>query len=562
MTDLPTLVEAMCQGTATNADRDRLEQLLRDPANRAEYVAASRLHSEMLWRWHRGRFKVIGSGKTGRGGRPAAAGAGSAPAPSLPRPSRGSTAAFAALVFDWLSRKAAVLARPVPLSLLVASVSVGGILAIAAAVTLPQVSATGDDVASVAEARITGMHEAKWRVPTASFALNAPLRVGATLDLESGLVEISYASGATVLLEGPGVVRVEGRSAASLSRGRLTAKFEKASHAEGGRAGAALPRLFTVQTPKASVHDLGTEFGVEVREAGNADVHVFDGLVEVTNEASAASPVGRGLSQAAPAMRLAAGDSARVDESGRVQATPVSGRAFVRSLPRPAAAAFAKKVSIPWNDATAEMIYRDTFRGSGPLDGTSPASRGGAGTAAWRAIGPAWGRLDDSGERPGLQVEGEGHALLPFKPEPGYVYKLTITLDVTAGGASGIGFGMRAEIPSRYPLNVASAGQRHDCAAGQGIWSVNALMPGPGNEWRLLADRLGGRQTRSVLLDTTGDHWRVAYHVGDRLLGTHVYPSNPKAVEHIGLHAGDASVRGCVASFELARNRAQKEVMR
>ena len=44
MTELATLIEAMCQGTATQSDRDRLETLLRDPAHRAEYLAASRLH--------------------------------------------------------------------------------------------------------------------------------------------------------------------------------------------------------------------------------------------------------------------------------------------------------------------------------------------------------------------------------------------------------------------------------------------------------------------------------------------------------------------------------------
>lgn len=561
MTDLASLVEMMCQGTATRADRDRLESLLRDPANRSAYLAASRLHSELLWRWHRGRFEVLGPREAGPGPRPAAAREKSTAAASLPRPGRGSAAAFAGLVLGWLSRLAISLTRPVPLSLLTAGSVVVGVLMIAAAVTLPSISPSGDAAGRLPDAWITGAHEAKWRSSGGSFGLADPLRAGTTLDLESGLVEIRYGAGATVVLEGPAVLRVEGRAAASLMQGRLTAKLEKAGLADGGRrAGAALPRLFTVHTPKASVHDLGTEFGVEVREAGTAHVHVFDGLVELTNvvvsnEAPAAS-------RAAPAMRLAAGDSAQVDEAGRIKAVPVSGQAFVRSLPRPAAADLAKKVSIPWNDATAEIMYRDAFRGSGPLDGTSPASRGGVGTAAWRAIGPDWGSLDASGERPGLQVAGEGHALLPFKPEPGYVYKLTVTLDVTAGGVSGMAFGMRAEIPSRHPLNVASAGQRHDCSAGDGIWSVNALMPGPGNEWRLLADRLGGRQTRSVLLDTTGDRWQVAYHVGDRLLGMHVYPKNPTAVEHIGLHAGDASVRGCVASFELARNKAQKEAVR
>src|SRR4029079_3191328 len=40
-------------------------------------------------------------------------------------------------------------------------------------------------------------------------------------------------------------------------------------------------RGFKLTTPDAQVVDLGTEFGLKVSDAGKAEVHVFDGEVEV-----------------------------------------------------------------------------------------------------------------------------------------------------------------------------------------------------------------------------------------------------------------------------------------
>ena len=52
MNDLATLIEAMCQGTATAADRDRLEILLRDPANRdAETLALGGAVYKRWWEY-------------------------------------------------------------------------------------------------------------------------------------------------------------------------------------------------------------------------------------------------------------------------------------------------------------------------------------------------------------------------------------------------------------------------------------------------------------------------------------------------------------------------------
>jgi len=557
MTDLPTLIEAMCQGTATHADRDRLEQLLRDPANRAEYLSASRLHSELLWRWNRGRIHMFG----GSNGRRAGAASGlrtAADHGNQPRRQVGSSAALVALrhatetMVAWLRRQAAALMKPLPFSLLLAGSLMAMTLLVAASVPVPRVDSTiGGD--RVAEASITGLHEAKWRAGTSIHGLYDTLPTGAVLALESGLAEIFFDCGAKVVLEGPAVLRVEGRSASRLDRGRLTAKLEKTGRkAAHGRH---LPRLFTIHTPKASVHDLGTEFGVEVRAAGDADVHVFDGLVEM---AAMSRPGVAASATREPALRLAAGESAKIDEAGRITASDVAAsRRFVRSLPRAPKPVANPVAEIPWNDATAEILYRDTFLGSGPLHGTTPASRGGVGTAAWQASPASWGSLESAGDKPGLNIAGGGHALLPFRPEVGFVYNFTVTLDVTAGGGHGLAFGMRADIPSKYVLNVANMGQRHDCSQGDGVCKYNAVFPGPGNEKRILSDQLAGLQTRAVLLDTSGRRWRVEFQVGGRRLAAYDYPENPIGVEQIGLMSSQApEIRGVIRSLTLARNKA------
>ncbi len=47
--DLARLTAAMCDGTATHADRDQLERLLANPLARREYVATLRVHAELAW---------------------------------------------------------------------------------------------------------------------------------------------------------------------------------------------------------------------------------------------------------------------------------------------------------------------------------------------------------------------------------------------------------------------------------------------------------------------------------------------------------------------------------
>ncbi len=173
--------------------------------------------------------------------------------------------------------------------------------------------------------RITGMLDVQWSddpryLPPPDFA-HVPL--DRKYKLDSGLLEITYDSGAKVILQGPCTYEVESRTGGYLALGKLTARVEKRSEGRGAReekgsrfkvqGSNSKPEpssfilhpssLFSVRTPTAVITDLGTEFAVEVDKAGTSKTHVFQGKVEVRLSGNKAD---------VRAIRLGAGESARV----------------------------------------------------------------------------------------------------------------------------------------------------------------------------------------------------------------------------------------------------------
>jgi hypothetical protein len=94
--------------------------------------------------------------------------------------------------------------------------------------------------------------------------------LGDKFALASGLMEVTYNTGAKVILQGPVTYEVEAKNGGLLSVGKLTCKVA-AKSAKG----------FSVRTSTAIITDLGTEFGVEVNKDGNTVSHVFRGTVRV-----------------------------------------------------------------------------------------------------------------------------------------------------------------------------------------------------------------------------------------------------------------------------------------
>lgn len=102
---------------------------------------------------------------------------------------------------------------------------------------------------------------------SAAIAPGTPLSPG-VLELKSGIAEIEFYQGARVLVEGPVELQLVSSGEATCSRGKLSAQVPP--QAKG----------FRINTPKGTIVDLGTEFGLDV-SAQNVEVHVFKGEVEL-----------------------------------------------------------------------------------------------------------------------------------------------------------------------------------------------------------------------------------------------------------------------------------------
>ncbi len=90
---------------------------------------------------------------------------------------------------------------------------------------------------------------------------------GAAYEMEAGTVEFITARGAKVVIEAPASFRFENGQRLRLERGRVAADVPPSA------------KGFTVVTPSGQAVDLGTQFGVDVPQQGQAEIHVFKGEV-------------------------------------------------------------------------------------------------------------------------------------------------------------------------------------------------------------------------------------------------------------------------------------------
>ena len=102
---------------------------------------------------------------------------------------------------------------------------------------------------------------------SAAITPGTPLSPG-WLKLKSGIAQIEFYQGARVLIEGPAELQLVSSGEATCTRGKLSAQVPP--QAKG----------FRINTPKGTIVDLGTEFGLDV-SASNEEVHVFKGEVEL-----------------------------------------------------------------------------------------------------------------------------------------------------------------------------------------------------------------------------------------------------------------------------------------
>jgi hypothetical protein len=134
---------------------------------------------------------------------------------------------------------------------------------------------------------------------------------GTPLVLQSGVAEIKFDTGVTMIVEAPARFQVRAANSVDLTSGQISAKVPEGAHG------------FAVQTTTTRIVDLGTEFGVVISADGSDEIDVFKGNVRAAPQAAGTvAPLLLSEGQAA----ISTGHDIKLDPAG---AQP---QAFVRSL--------------------------------------------------------------------------------------------------------------------------------------------------------------------------------------------------------------------------------------
>ena len=336
---LRVLVDAYCTDSIEASDLRELEALLSDDAEARRYLSAyCRMHAELF-------FSVEAAH---------AVQAVRAPV-SLPTPAPSDTSILGSV---W-SGTVGYFSQTGPLSYLVATVLFAVGMWFGSQITISRsMDRTGQGrtvqadrpPASSAVARITALADCKWskqgsgvRGQGSGISKTQDLRpktvfLGDRFRVSSGLMEITYDSGAKVILQGPCTYEIDSDRSGFLAVGRLAARVEKGSGIRGQGSGKTHSSafslqpsaLFAVRTPTAIVTDLGTEFGVEVEKSGATRSHVFQGKVKLVASGQWSMVSDENT------IYLTAGKSARVERGRNNKAAitrePSQPGRFVRSI--------------------------------------------------------------------------------------------------------------------------------------------------------------------------------------------------------------------------------------
>lgn len=307
---LGRLLMLQVEGELSPREREELETRLRDdPAAQARYARYVALHAWLDWDRAAEQEDAIPEVDSS----------------VSPRAGGGRKSRWLAGLRRLQRRASDFVGRPVPLSVLVSSfVTPLLLLLVVSYLAAPWVrsrvfypaSATPIDDAPVV-ARLHSTYQPQWGEGSSSAADGARLREGQSLDLTDGYAEIVFDSGARVILRSPSRFTLESPSSGRLDVGSLTSYVPRAAIG------------FKINTPSATVVDLGTEFGVEASVLGESHVSVFAGAVElIAGDEGAGAPRGR-------RQRLRAGQQARITSAGNIQRNRPAPNGFVRKMPLP-----------------------------------------------------------------------------------------------------------------------------------------------------------------------------------------------------------------------------------
>lgn len=164
-------------------------------------------------------------------------------------------------------------------------------------------------------AKVSDGVNTKWLSASGQISIGSHLYPG-PLTLEKGVAQIALDCGARVLLQAPVKVDLETSSQIYLESGRLVANIEQSTD-----------KRFVVRTANSTVVDYGTEFGVQVDQAGQLYTHVFKGNVELRQ--------GSDPLKFENTLRLKTGQSGSINLSGELVRVADKPQQFFRSMPTP-----------------------------------------------------------------------------------------------------------------------------------------------------------------------------------------------------------------------------------
>ncbi len=139
---------------------------------------------------------------------------------------------------------------------------------------------------------------AQWAVTPREGSAPTDLRERDVVCVTEGQIQVTFECGAVVTLYAPAMMEAVSPMKGRAIRGKLAANV--VDGAQG----------FTIETPQATIVDLGTVFGIEVGNEGATDVVVFKGAVDLHFDMHAGTET-----QSAP-QRLTSGEAMRIDKGG------------------------------------------------------------------------------------------------------------------------------------------------------------------------------------------------------------------------------------------------------
>jgi hypothetical protein len=154
-------------------------------------------------------------------------------------------------------------------------------------------------------ATVTGVSRVKWEAKAPRANLLSRVEVGQHFEFAEGILELTFDTGAQVKVFGPAKFEVASARSICCSRGRVTTLV-----GESGKG-------FTIETPKARIVDLGTQFGVNISEEGDTQVVVFQGSVDLTRSGDADD--GKKDSNHRWTRRLSQGDAMMLNNAGEAR---------------------------------------------------------------------------------------------------------------------------------------------------------------------------------------------------------------------------------------------------